>query len=118
MTALRRPWTERIYDLLADGPIEREQLIEQTIAWVPQGHAYRAREQQRAHSNARSVPLTDRRARPARRSATELHRIGARLVVVKAIRQLIRNGKLVHEGSYYRLPDSSASSALSARESA
>ncbi len=104
-----RPWTRRILELVAQGVTDREAIISGAIAWVPQGYAYRKREQKNASAarqwEARRPEDAGRRETPRReRSAAEVHRIGAREVLSHKLNDLVRQGYLVREGDQYRYP--------------
>ena len=113
---VRRPWTQAVFDVLAAGPAHRDLIVELASPWVPQGHAYRAREYQRVRYMRRSRG-SDVRLGRRRVSDAELHRIGARVVVNRTLAQLVRAGRIERDGDVYRLPVRSAGCA-SARDSA
>ena len=99
-----RPWTARILELVDQGITHREDIVERAAPWVPVGHAYRVREGHRRHQLRRRSGEEDT---PPRRELTmaEIHRLGARVVIVKAVGALTVTGTLVREGDHYRRPD-------------
>lgn len=105
MPPLPRPWTERILALIDAGVTERSEIIRRTVAFVPQGHAYRMREttNQRLRER-RAINGHTPVARESCHSASELHRIGATAVIGRTINSLVRHGTLVRIGDEYRRP--------------
>jgi len=101
MTAVR-PWTERLLAVVEAEPgIHIEEAIRRVTPFVPQGHAYRAREKRmesqarrwrRANGLPEELPRTT--TRPPKHP-TEAHRIGARVVLTDAIWGLTKGGRLV-----------------------
>jgi hypothetical protein len=102
----RRPWTQRVLDLVADGVHDRDELIERATPWVPQGHAYRVRERVRQNELERTRAQIRGRGPSQRRSAVEVHRIGARIVIRDTLRMLVKHRRLVRIGDRYLLPPS------------
>jgi hypothetical protein len=101
--ATMRPWTVRILELVDAGVTHREEVIEQTLPFVPIGHAHRARERQRLSQQARPR-LTDRTLTPRPKGLAEVHRIGARTIIRETIATLLTHGHLVREGDHLRRP--------------
>lgn len=115
-----RPWTIRLLELIEGGVSHREDLIRGASPFVPVGHAYRVREQFRmkaAQKFRRRYPDAPELTR-APRSTTEIHRVGARLVLDSCLHSLVANGRLIREGDHYRLhrPVESTSAMHSADE--
>jgi hypothetical protein len=98
-----RPWTVRILELVDAGVTHREEVIAQTIPFVPIGHAHRARERQRLSQQARPR-ATERTLTPRPKALAEVHRIGARTVVRETIATLLTHGHLVRDGEHLRRP--------------
>jgi hypothetical protein len=97
----RRPWTERILQLVDAGITEREEIVRRTIPFVPQGHAYRVREITNARMRRR-YGYVDAAPRNLNRTPGELHRVGAGAVINQAIHNLTRCGVLVRDGDHVR----------------
>lgn len=104
MSALLRPWTERIMQVVDSGITEREAIIDATMAFVPQGHAYRVREHESARSleRARAAGIPQGKRREV--TAIQVHRSGARRVIARTLVSLCRCGRLVRDGHHYRRP--------------
>lgn len=104
MTAMVRPWTERIMKLVDNGITEREAIIIGTLPFVPQGHAYRVREHEsmRSLQRARAAGIPEGKRRQL--TAVQVHRTGARRVVAHTLNSLCRTGHLVRDGNHYRRP--------------
>ena len=105
MGALRRPWTVRILELVDAGVTHREEIVEQTLPFVPIGHAHRTRERQRLHQQARAR-ATGKTLTPRPKSMAEVHRIGAREVIRQTCHSLVLYGHLVRDGDHLRRPTS------------
>lgn len=101
-----RPWTVRALALIDEGVTDREELVEMLTPHVPQGHAFRHRESERLRQieRHRPVSITGRNHRPQTLHPTEIHRIGARHVIVQMLRGLVANGTLIRDGTSYRRP--------------
>lgn len=95
--ATMRPWTTYILRLVEQGILDREEIIQRTIPFVPQGHAYRVRERQ--NERASRARVLDARVR----TSSEIHRIGARQVIASTLHNQVRTGYLVREGDRYRI---------------
>jgi hypothetical protein len=110
MPTPKRPWTLHLLKLVDSGVHDRSELIERSLHWVPQGHAYRQRERDRANSAAKIDRLRPHRARlrPQQRCADEVYEIGARRVVSTTLKNLIRRGVLVRDGETIARPTRSA----------
>lgn len=108
MATPMRPWTRRLLDLIDDGITDHDELIRRAVPWVPQGHAFRMREQNNARFRERYAakhPSAIRRPNQVRRSTpTELHRVGARLVLTRSLRNLVHHGHLTRDGTTYARP--------------
>jgi hypothetical protein len=99
-----RPWTLRALALIDEGVTRRDELIELCTPFVPQGHAYRIREieRQRSQRRHRAVARTDRTHAVSERMSTEIHRVGARIVISNMLRGLVQNGTLTRDGDHFR----------------
>lgn len=101
--ATMRPWTVRILELIDAGITHREDIVEQTLPFVPLGHAHRTRERQRLNAHRRPR-LTDVRLTPRPKTLAEVHRVGARQVIGETLQTLVRHGHLVRDGDHLRRP--------------
>jgi len=88
------PWTERIFELLADGPQPLEFLIASTRNMVPPGRAFRKAEQKREQQAARRVNKTDRVGWTRDPSEDETIRTGQRQIVMDSITKMVARGRL------------------------
>jgi len=104
MSALVRPWTERILQVVDQGITDREAIITATMAYVPQGHAYRVREHESVKSleRARAAGIPEGKRRQV--TAVQVHRSGARRIINSTLHSLCRCGHLVRDGHHYRRP--------------
>lgn len=108
MASPMRPWTRRLLDLIDEGITDHDELVSRAVPWVPQGHAFRTREESNARFRRRYAvahPTATPRGNQVRRyTPTELHRVGARLVLTRCLRNLVRTGRLVRDGTTYTRP--------------
>lgn len=88
------PWTRRIFELLADGPLPLEYVIAEVRNMVPPGRAYRQAEKKRKQQAARRVNKTDRKAWVRPPTEDETIRTGQRQIVMDSVTKLVRTGRL------------------------
>jgi hypothetical protein len=94
-----RPWTRRILELLEEGPLPREEIVQRTIPYVPQGHAFRAREYARQKAMRYSRQNGHALGSPkATVTPGQIHEAGARIVIKKALQGLVDRGTVVRDG--------------------
>lgn len=87
-------------ELIDAGITDREEIIRLTTPFVPQGHAYRVRES----TNERLRRRRGGEPRHIEPSPSEIHRIGARQSITKALHIQVRCGYLVIDGTRVRRP--------------
>jgi hypothetical protein len=92
------PWSKRIFEMLADGPQERETLIQATMGLVPPGRAYR-----RAEKNRANIAKFQGREVTPRPVDETLIFSGARHIIAMSLAQFVRSGRLIKEGTTYRI---------------
>ena len=96
-----RPWTLEILRLVEAGTSDEEEVIRLATPFVPQGHAWRTREAYRLKSAAaverklNGARVRERHLRPI--TPAEIHRIGARMVIRAALRQLAESGRVIRD---------------------
>lgn len=114
---IMRPWTRRVLDLIDEGVHDRAELIRLATPFVPEGHAYRKREQVNAQvrrDSARRRGGEVAQPRKLERSAREIHSSGARTVLRETLNNLVKIGHLVREGdNFYRAAQGSGRSPVS-----